>query len=39
MFCAEHVREMRVRDTSRHPPIEVKGLVCMHCRERRKIWG
>lgn len=38
-FCAEHVREMRVRDTSRHPPVEVKGLVCPHCAERRKIWG
>lgn len=39
LFCHEHVREMRVRDTSRQPPIEVHALVCAHCAERRKIWG
>jgi hypothetical protein len=39
LFCAGHVREMRVRDTSRQPPIDVHGLVCSHCAQRRKIWG
>lgn len=38
LFCAEHVREMRVRDTTRQPAVEVKGLVCAHCADRRKIW-
>ena len=38
MFCADHVREMRVRDTTRNPPADVKAAVCAHCAQRRKIW-
>ncbi|MDA1062416.1 MAG: hypothetical protein O2895_05875 [Chloroflexi bacterium] len=38
LFCGEHVREMRVRDTTRMPAMEVRGLVCEHCAQRRKLW-
>ena len=38
LFCADHVREMRVRDTTRNPPADVKAAVCTHCARRRKIW-
>ena len=38
LFCAEHVRAMRGRDSSRQRPAAVKALVCAHCAQRRKIW-
>ncbi len=38
LFCADHVREMRGRDSSRQRPAGIKALVCAHCGERRKIW-
>ena len=38
LFCADHVSEMRVRDTSRQPAVEVRAVVCEHCAQRRKLW-
>ena len=38
LFCADHVREMRVRDPMQQGPSNIKSLVCTHCAERRKIW-
>ena len=39
LFCADHVRAMRGRDSSRQRPAAVKALVCAHCAKRRKIWN
>lgn len=39
VFCATHLRQRRVRDTSRQPSVDVQGMVCAHCAGRRKIWG
>ena len=38
LFCAEHVKEQRIRDNSQQPSIEVLALICRHCAERRKTW-
>lgn len=36
MFCAEHIRGMRIISIS--SGRQARGLVCEHCRGRRKIW-
>ena len=38
LFCEDHVREMRVRDTSRQPAVQFRALVCKHCAQRHKLW-
>jgi len=39
LFCAAHVSEQTVLNRRTQPPRKELALVCVHCRERRKLWG
>ncbi|MEZ4502255.1 MAG: hypothetical protein R3C39_06495 [Dehalococcoidia bacterium] len=39
MFCAEHVKEVDVIDSTTRPPQRSRALVCPHCAARQSIWS
>jgi hypothetical protein len=38
LFCAGHVREQLITNRQSDPPRREMVVICVHCRERRKLW-